>query len=171
MKLLPLIIREAKPVDAKSLLQLKTNYLRTSHTIPLYLEEYPNDLQAETELILRYKKQQNSALFLAFKGDTLVGNIDITGNQRQKLMHTAALGMGVHTRWQNTGIGTALLQHTITWAKQNNTLQVLWLEVYGSNLSGITLYTKMGFTNCGIIPAFFNEPTGYVEKHTMYLKL
>ncbi|TYP76251.1 GNAT family N-acetyltransferase [Aquimarina intermedia] len=169
MKSPSLHIREAIPSDAKDLLALKMNYLRTTQTIPLYIEEYANDRQAEAELILRYQKQANSLLLLTYSDDQLVGNIDITGNQRQKLQHTAVVGMGVHTAHHNKGIGAALLQQTIHWAKTNSILKILWLEVYSSNCSGIALYTKLGFTKCGTIPKFFNESSGYVDKHTMYL--
>lgn len=39
------------------------------------------------------------------------------------------IGIGIHTKWQNQGIGTLLLHSVLNWSKQNTLLKVLWLDV------------------------------------------
>ena len=100
----------------------------------------------------------------------LIGNIDITGNQRKKLFHTGMIGMGIHNDWQNKKIGSLLMEEAIKWSLLS-VLEILWLEVYSTNTGGLKLYEKFGFEQCGLMKNFFREG-GPVDKITMikYLK-
>ncbi len=164
-------IRKATLDDATNLLKLKKSYLAHTTTIPLYLHEYTNTMVEEQQWISKFISQQNSILFVAEYQGELIGNIDLSGNQRQKLFHTGVIGMGIHTQWQNQGIGTLLLQKTLGWAQQNKFLNLVWLEVYASNPSGIALYTKLGFKETGRIPNFFQENNQLIDKITMSVAL
>ncbi len=162
-----ILVREAVPQDAEQLLELKLQYLKNTSTIPLFDYEYPNDIVEEEKLIKRYRSQNNSLLLVAAHNNTLVGNIDLTGNTRKKMQHTAVIGMGVHTNYHNQGIGTLLLQHVSDWAQKNEILRLVWLEVYATNTSRIALYKKMGFKETGHIQGFFFENDNYLDKITM----
>ncbi|MBW1293987.1 GNAT family N-acetyltransferase [Aquimarina litoralis] len=160
-------IRHAVPDDAQELRELKLQYLKNTQTIPLFDFEYPNDTDQEREMIERYQSEKNSIILVASIENIMVGNIDLTGSWRKKMEHTAMIGMGVHTKWQNQGIGTLLLQNTLDWAKENPIVHIAWLEVYASNTSGIALYHKMGFQQVGRIPNFFLEKGRYIDKIIM----
>lgn len=162
-----LLIREAISDDAKLLINLKLEYLKNTATLPLFEDEYPNDVKEEREMIQRYHSETNSILLVAIFGDEIIGNIDLTGSWRKKMQHTAMIGMGIHTQWQNQGVGTLLLKNTLEWTKENEFLKTVWLEVYATNHSGITLYQKMGFIKTGIIPQFFCEDGLYIDKIIM----
>ncbi len=165
------VIREATPEDAKKLLELKLLYLKETDTIPLFDYEYTNSIEEEASLIQRLKKQPNSLLLIAENNGNIIGNIDLIGSLRKKMDHTAMIGMGIHTAWQNQGIGTLLLQNVLTWSIHNKPLKLLWLEVYATNLSGISLYKKMGFQESGYIENFFLEEEKYIDKVTMIINL
>ncbi|MBQ0735889.1 GNAT family N-acetyltransferase [Aquimarina celericrescens] len=162
-----ILIREASPEDANQLLRLKLQYIKNTDTLPLFGYEYPNDEGEEKELIQSYQNQNNSLLLVAENNGVLIGNIDLTGSWRKKIQHTAVLGMGIHTQWQNQGIGTILIQNVLDWAKQNKLLRIIWLEVYTTNMSGIALYRKMGFRESGKIKGFFLEKNKFIDKIIM----
>jgi len=67
------------------------------------------------------------------------------------------LDMGITNHCHGLGIGTLLISVIIKWAKQNQLLTIIWLEIYNSNVSGKALYNKMGFLECGRIKDFFKE--------------
>jgi ribosomal protein S18 acetylase RimI-like enzyme len=165
-----IIIRQANEEDALNLLELKKSYIKDTTTIPLYEFEYKNDIQMEKDLILRYINEENSILLVAEHGNNLIGNIDLTGNMRKKLFHTAMLGMGISYEWHNRKIGSFLMEAALEWATKNSPLSIIWLEVYSTNLPGIRLYEKFGFGACGLIKNFFMEenPT---DKITMAIHL
>ncbi|MDF1696614.1 MAG: GNAT family N-acetyltransferase [Saprospiraceae bacterium] len=167
-----IIIREAQHSDAQALLSLKLDYLKNTTTIPLFKDEYPDDLKSETQLIQRLEDEKNSVLVVAEHNNELIGNIDLNGNQRIKLFHTGVVGMGIKSDWRGCGIGTALLTYVIEWSRMNRFLKLIWLEVYQTNEAGLALYEKVGFNECGRIKDFFFENDTYIEKITMvkYLK-
>lgn len=164
---IPLVIREAIAKDAEKLLALKMEYLKETDTIPLFDYEYNNTIEQEAELIEKLQKQPNCLLLVAESNGNLIGNIDVTGSWRKKMQHTAMIGMGIHTKWQNQGIGTLLIQNSIQWSKENLLLKNLWLEVYATNIAGIALYKKVGFNSSGILQNFFLEKGTYIDKIIM----
>ncbi|KAA5532943.1 GNAT family N-acetyltransferase [Paenimyroides baculatum] len=83
--------------------------------------------------------------------------------------HTAVIGMGMLQEWQNIGLGTALLSAIIEWAKSNPILELIWLQVYTENESGLNLYLKMGFVENGVIKNFFKQDNKYFHNLTMTL--
>ena len=150
-------VREANTEDAGTLLSLKKNYIKNTTSIPLYEHEYRNTIEEEAELINRYKQQKNSLLLVAEHNKELIGNIDLTGNQREKIFHTATIGMGIANNWQNVGVGTCLMDTLLKIVEKSLPVTIIWLEVYSTNISGIKLYEKFGFEECGTIKNFFKE--------------
>ncbi len=164
-------IRVAKVKDAPAILDLKRGYIHNTTTLPLVLDEYPNNVKQETKLIKRYKKSDNSIFLVAEFNGELIGNIDLTGSKRSKIYHTAMLGMGINAGWRNQGLGAVLIAHALDWAKAQSPIKIVWLDVYASNSLGVNLYTKMGFKTSGSIPEFFKEEDAYINKIQMYKKI
>jgi ribosomal protein S18 acetylase RimI-like enzyme len=160
-------IRPAESKDAESLLKLKLQYLRNTKTIPLFEDEYKNSIEDETALTEMLSKEKNSCLFIAEIDGQLIGNIDIKGNQRRKLIHTCMLGIGVAENWQGLGIGSFLMKEAIKWVDANELIEIVWLEVYDSNYPGKILYGKMGFQECGRIKGFFKEGGQLIDNVSM----
>lgn len=157
--------------DAAELVMLKRSYIRNTTTIPLTLEEYPEDVEKEETLIQGFLDSDNSMLLVAEHQGKLIGNIDINGHTRLKLKHTAWLGMAIHEDWRNQGLGSYLIKRIIEWAVSHSELELIWLEAYATNAAGINLYKKSGFTECGRMPYFFKENGREIEKVQMYRKL
>ena len=110
-------------------------------------------------------------LLIAEFNNEIVGNIDLTGNRRKIMEHTAVIGMGMLKEWRNTGLGTALLKLAIEWAKENSILELLWLQVYTDNELGLGLYRKIGFVENGIMKNFFKQDGKYFDNLTMTMNV
>ncbi len=164
-------IRVAKVADAQNLLDLKRSYIKNTTSIPLQLVEYPNDLNKELSIIEQYLSSSNSILLIAEFDNEAIGNIDLTGNVRSKLSHTAMIGMGIKEEWRNQGLGRALIESVLDWAKNHSELKLIWLDVYASNELGYNLYKNTGFIVSGIIKDFFKEEHGYNDKVQMYQRI
>jgi len=157
--------------EAQKLGNLKRSYIKNTTTIPLELEEYPNDIEHESNLIAQYIKSPNSLLLVAEFDNELIGNIDLTGSKRSKMFHTAIIGMGIKEKWRNQGLGRILIESVIDWAKKYSAIELIWLEVYASNELGINLYNNTGFKVSGRIDDFFKEEDGYKDKIQMYQRI
>lgn len=164
-------IRRAEIDDAERLLQCIKTYIPQSDYIPKLEQEIKGTIEQEKEWIKYFLTNENSLLLIAEFDNEIIGNIDLTGNQRKILEHTAIVGMGMLKEWRNSGLGTALLKLAIEWAKENPILELLWLQVYTDNELGLGLYRKMGFEDIGIMKHFFKRDGQYFDNLTMTLSV
>jgi RimJ/RimL family protein N-acetyltransferase len=161
------LIRQAQIADAEKLLECIKTYIPQSPFIPKLEEEITLTLEQEKEWIQSFLLKDNSLLLVAEYEGQIIGNIDLTGNSRKVMEHTAVIGMGMLKKWTNSGLGTALLNEVIHWAKENPILELIWLQVYTENELGMNLYRKMGFQEVGILPKFFKHNGKYYDNLTM----
>lgn len=163
------VIRQAKVSDAEDLLNCVKIYIPTSKYIPKLESEIKLTVDQEKDWINSFIINDNSLLLVAEYEGEIIGNIDLTGSRRKIMEHTAVIGMGMLQEWQHIGLGTALLSMVIEWAKSNPILELIWLQVYTENESGLNLYRKIGFTENGIIKNFFKQDNRYFHILTMSL--
>lgn len=164
-------IRQATIEDAEKLLSCIKTYVPQSDYIPKLENEIKLTIEQEKEWINSFLTNENSLLLIAEYDNEIIGNIDLTGNRRVIMQHTAVIGMGMLKEWKNSGLGTALLKLTIKWAKENPILELLWLQVYTENILGVTLYKKMGFIENGIIEKYFKQNGKHYDNLTMSLSV
>lgn len=162
------IIKTIGTQDAQRLIDLKRNYIVNTITIPLTIDEYPMDLNREVSIIKDYNESANSQLLVAEYEGQFVGNIDLTGSKRIRMKHTGMIGMGIQKDWRNQGLGKVLMESIINWAKNESDIEVIWLDVYASNLLGLNLYKNTGFKVSGMIKGFFKHGNEYIDKVQMY---
>jgi RimJ/RimL family protein N-acetyltransferase len=96
--------------------------------------------------------EERTALFAATSAESTVAVAD---GQIVGMIHTnvsrhgfGELGMLVDRDWRGRGVGSALLQATIDWARDLG-LHKLCLEVFAHNTAAIALYRKCGFVEEG----------------------
>jgi len=95
---------------------------------------------------------ERTARFAASVASSIVA---AAGDQIIGMIHTEVsrhgfgeLGMLVDREWRGCGVGSALLQATIDWARHQG-LHKLCLEVFAHNTAAIALYRKCGFVEEG----------------------
>ncbi|MBK5721708.1 GNAT family N-acetyltransferase [Dysgonomonas sp. Marseille-P4677] len=165
-------IREAEIGDAAELLVTKKRYIGESEFIPLTKEEFSSTEETEKSWIQSYIDNENSLLLVATHQKQIIGNMDITGASRNMLKHTAMVGIGIVEEWTNIGLGTELFRCGLHWAKNNQILELLWLNTFATNKGGLRLYEKFGFVETGRLEHFIKMPNGkYVVNISMALKL
>lgn len=165
------VIRQAETKDAEKLLHCLKKYISQSDFLPKHDYEIKLTVEQEMDWINSYLKNDNSILLVAEYENQLIGNIDVTGSQRERMKHTGMIGMGMLEEWRNAGLGTHLMENAIAWARQNAILEMLWLQVYTANLSALHLYKKMGFIDNGTIKNYFKHETDYFDVMTMSLEV
>lgn len=164
-------IRQAEVDDAEKILACIKTYIPQSDYIPKLEQEIRLTIEQEKEWISSFLINDNSLLLIAEYDNKIIGNIDLAGNRRKIMEHTAVIGMGMLKEWRNSGLGTALLKATIEWAKQNPILELIWLQVYTENELALNLYRKMGFEENGIIKNFFKRGNKYFDNLTMTMSV
>jgi ribosomal protein S18 acetylase RimI-like enzyme len=98
-----------------------------------------------------------AALLVAKSGQEVVGCADVYPHSE----HGHVLGMFVDEGFRGRGLGTALLNRLLEWARQKN-IPSLSLHVFPHNARAIALYERVGFTERLRIAGFSQRQTGEV---------
>jgi len=63
----------------------------------------------------------------------------------EKSKHVRGLAMGVARKYRGMGVGTALMDYAVRWARVRKVKKIV-LSVFSTNRKAIALYKKFGFT-------------------------
>jgi ribosomal protein S18 acetylase RimI-like enzyme len=77
---------------------------------------------------------------------SIAGHIDLRARPEPLARHRAMLGMGVHRAWRRRGLGARLVDAALGWARSQDGLAWIDLEVLSENWPAVALYLRAGFT-------------------------
>ena len=89
----------------------------------------------------------------------IAGHIDLRARAEKVSAHRALLGMGVHRDHRRQGLGMALVEVVLAWAR---TASIGWidLDVLSVNRPAMALYQRCDFTLIGEIPDMYRIDGG-----------
>lgn len=166
-----ILLRHVEVSDTEEVIRFVHGFVYDSEFVPLSEGEFNPTLEEETAILQNYIDRDNSLFLVAECDGKIIGNINIDGNQRRIMKHTAVFGMGMHREWQNSGLGTLILRAAIDWARDQSELELLFLQVYAENEAGLALYRKTGFVEHGRMPKMFKQNGRYHDEISMHLLL
>jgi ribosomal protein S18 acetylase RimI-like enzyme len=86
-------------------------------------------------------------LWLALDGrGSIAGHVDLRARPEPLAKHRAMLGMGVHRAYRRRGLGLQLVDAAVGWARRQDGLKWVDLEVLSENRPAVALYLHAGFT-------------------------
>ncbi|MBH0229102.1 GNAT family N-acetyltransferase [Halobacillus yeomjeoni] len=143
-------IREAAEFDAESILVNAADVLEDAPYMISTVEDVKELTIADVQqMIEMYSQNPNYVQFIAEVDNKLVGAIDFKNGSKEKISHQGSFGMTVLPEYRNCGVGGALLEQLIDWAKNNNEIEKVCLEVMEGNIGAIKLYKRKGFLEEG----------------------
>lgn len=83
--------------------------------------------------------------------------------------HVVRVSMAVHPTWEGLGIGRSLLQTGIEWAKENQEVKKIELNVRPTNPRALSLYKKFGFKTEGVHTRRIRLSSGFADDISMAL--
>jgi RimJ/RimL family protein N-acetyltransferase len=144
-----LLVRTAVPEDAEALLE----HFHLIVTEDLYnvttLGEVKETVETERKWIQKHIDHPARIALVAELTGSVAGMLDFENSHHKRVEHHGVLRMGVKKQFRAKGIGTALLQSLIDWAKENPIIEKVALEVFATNQPAIGFYRKMGFVEEG----------------------
>jgi len=88
------------------------------------------------------------------------------------IVDEVVLGLMVASTAQGRGVGRALVEDALTWARAAGFRAMQFNAVAETNVAAVRLYDSVGFSIVGTVPEAFNHPErGLVGLHIMHLKL
>ncbi|WP_212125738.1 GNAT family N-acetyltransferase [Bacillus cereus] len=141
-----IIIREAKERDAERILDSASKALINAPYMLSTVEDVKKvRIDAIQKMLKAYHENPNYVQFIAEVDGKLVGAIDFKNGNKERISHQGAFAMTILPEYRNYGIGRALLETLINWAKNNSKIEKVCLEVMEDNLGAIQLYKNLGF--------------------------
>lgn len=163
-----IIIKEARPEDAAKLIEY-TKIVGAQTDNLSFGKEGAGDTPEVEEFIKRINSDPKSVMYFAWKNDDIVGSANISGMKR-RMSHRANFAISVAKSEWGSGIGSALLEKCISFAKDNE-IEIINLDTRSDNIRAISLYKKFGFIKIGRMPAFSKINGEYIDADLMYLDL
>lgn len=163
-----IMIKEARTEDAVKLIEY-TKIVGAQTDNLSFGKEGAGDTPEVEEFIKKISSDPNSVMYFAWKNDDIVGCANISGMKR-RMSHRANFAISVAKSEWGSGIGSALLEKCISFAKDNE-IEIINLDTRSDNFRAISLYKKFGFVKIGRMPAFSKINGEYIDADLMYLDL
>ena len=110
--------------------------------------------------------------FVAEVERRVVGTFFVKPNQPGLGSHVANAGFMVDPAMHGAGIGRAMGEYALAWAKQQGYQAMQFNFVVSTNTGAVTLWKKLGFVIIGTIPkGFRHAQLGYVDVYVMHREL
>jgi RimJ/RimL family protein N-acetyltransferase len=141
-----LIVRPAVPGDADALVELGRDVAAESE---LWLT-YDRTRGDERRNVRGVQRDANVLVLVAEDEEGIVGRLSIARDRSPLSRHVAEFGLMVAARARRQGVGSALIEEAIAWARNLGIVR-LELTVFPHNTPAIALYRKLGFEEEGIL--------------------
>jgi RimJ/RimL family protein N-acetyltransferase len=150
-----LTIREATKADASALLQHVKKVGDESDFLTFSGSEFNYSLAEEEAIIEKHRQNPNQIFLLGFVNGEVVSVMNVEASQKPRLQHIGEFGISVVKAHWGKGVGSAMIQFMIHWAKNTGLIRKINLRVVEKNTSAIHLYKKLGFEMEGRIKRDF----------------
>jgi len=162
-------IRHARADDATNLVQLGSAVGREGGGWLLTSDGW-RSAGDERRYLRALKRYPHAAVFVAEEGDQIVGRLSLSRDSHPASHHVADLGLMVAASHRRRGIGRALLEQAVTWAREVG-IHKLELHVFPWNEPAIRLYETFGFEREGLRRDHYARDGEYVDAILMAYRL
>lgn len=107
--------------------------------------------------------------FGVFDGDQLIAHADLRARELPSELHRAWFGLGVERAYRQRGLGRALTQTALAWARESPPIDWVDLSVFAKNVHAIRLYELCGFQHTGRVADRFRVRGESIEDLSMTL--
>ena len=109
---------------------------------------------------------------VAVDGDVVLGSAKMGPNRPGRGSHIATGSFMVAPAARGRGVGRALGEHLVTWARDAGFRGIQFNAVVETNTGAVHLWRSLGFEVVGTVPGAFCHPEhGYVGLHIMFKPL
>ena len=132
---------------------------------------YPEGLTS-AEAAALWMEQPPGLTVVAVDGDTVLGSAKMGPNRPGRGAHIATASFMVGPRARGRGVGRALGEYVIDWARRQGYHGIQFNAVVATNEAAMHLWLDLGFQLIGTVPEAFEHPTnGRVGLNILYKKM
>jgi L-amino acid N-acyltransferase YncA len=157
------LIRDATDEDWPEIYPIFTAIVREGRTYA-----YPEDLSSEEARALWMLKPPGRTV-VAIDADAIAGTATMGANRPGRGSHIATASFMVDPATRRRGVGRALGEHMLEWAREQDYRGVQFNAVVETNHAAVGLWRSLGFEIIGTVPgAFHHAEDGFVGLHVMF---
>ncbi|MFC7242131.1 GNAT family N-acetyltransferase [Catellatospora aurea] len=161
-----MIIREASGQDWPAIYPFFTEIVAAGETYA-----FPEGMDAE-QARPWWMEQAPGRTVVAVDGDTVLGSAKMGPNRPGRGAHIATASFMVDPAHRGRGVGRALGEHVLDWARAQGYHGMQFNAVVETNTAAVRLWQAIGFEILATVPETFEHPThGRVGLHVMYQRL
>lgn len=154
-------IRRAEPGDARQLVALAEEVGREPGDFLLTTRLWRGAAD-ERRYIKQVRRHPDAALYVVEDGDRIVGRLSMARDLHPASSHVADLGLMVAASHRRRGLGRALLEQAVAWARESG-VRKLELHVFPWNEPAVRLYESFGFEREGLRRGHYLRAGGEVD--------
>jgi putative acetyltransferase len=156
------VIRHADPGDAQGLKELG-DAVSAEPEGWLATQNSWRSVGDERRYLRAIRRYPHAAVLVAEAEDgSIIGRLSIARDQHPASKHVADLGLMVAKQHRRQGIGRALLEAAVDWARGAGVLK-LELHVFPHNRAAIALYEQFGFVQEGYRKRHYRQGGEYMD--------
>jgi putative acetyltransferase len=155
------VVRPAEPGDAAALVEL-ANAVGSEPGGWLITTSNWRSASDERRYLKSIRRYPDAAVYVAEAPEGIIGRLSVGRDPHPASHHVADLGLMVAKSHRRQGVGSALLEQAVVWAREAG-VRKLELHVFPHNEPAIRLYQRFGFQEEGYRRAHYRRPDGYVD--------
>ena len=164
-------IRSVEPEDAAGMLKYMKIMLGETPFLLRTPEEFDYTPEEEAQVLAGRKNDPRSLMLVAEIDGRIIASADVCSHgAKSRVLHRAELGISVRKDYWCQGIGSALMERLISFAKRSGFEQIE-LTVESKNQRALRLYLKNGFTVYGTRPHGMKYPDGSYDNDYLMIKM
>ncbi len=164
---LSVTIRATQEVDLDDL----TEAIREVAEEGTYIEaETVADVIDHEEVLFRHNDVESRLFFVATVDDEVAGWVHLELPEAEKLRHTAVLTVGVREEYRGHGIGAALLDRGVEWARDKG-FEKLYNSVPSTNETAVAFLESHGWETEAVREDHYKIGDDYVDEVMMATEL
>ncbi|WP_274558752.1 GNAT family N-acetyltransferase [Streptomyces spiramyceticus] len=162
-----MLIREATPEDWPAIWPFFHEIVAAGETLT-----YPLQLGEDDAREWWYLAAPNRTVVAVDDDGTVLGTAKMNRNHMGNGSHIASATYLVDPKHSGQGVGRALCEHSVEWARGAGFRAMQFNAVVETNVYAVKLYRSIGFDVIGTLPEGFNHPKqGYVGLHIMHMAI
>ncbi|MFB9906977.1 GNAT family N-acetyltransferase [Allokutzneria oryzae] len=162
-----MLIREAVDGDWQAIWPFLHEIVSAGETF-----SWPRDIDEVTAREMWMPSATSRTVVAVADDGTVLGSARMYANHMGPASHIASASFMVDARHSRRGVGRALGEDMLAWARSAGFRGVQFNAVVESNTRAVALWRSLGFEIIGTVPEGFRSPAhGYVGLHIMYRKL
>lgn len=166
-----LLLRKADPEDAAEIIEYLNIVGGESDNLLFGRDEFQFTVEQEAEYIKSSYDNPNMLMLLGVINNSIVSVAHISSPGRKRITHNSEIAISVKKEYWGRGIGGAVMQQLIRFAKDSGKIRNISLGVKASNVNAIKLYEKCGFVKIGVHTNYFNIDGMYDDEILMDLQI